>query len=119
MPEFKSWIILKSCYWIAEAIWNTEHLPNLAYDNAWWALIIPPVAIISASFKRSSFAKFVATLKAIGLNTDPQAPPKKVDFYGPTAGYGSRDWSGSIKEYIVLVAETPDPPAFKTERVIF
>ena len=79
---------------------------------------MPQVAMISALFKRWSFAKLVATLKAIGLNTDPQAPPKKVDFYGPTAGYGSSDWSGSINEYIVLVAETPNPPAFKTERVI-
>jgi len=24
-----------------------------------------------------------------------------------------------MKEYIVLVAETPSPPAFKTERVIY
>jgi len=52
IPVFKSWIILKSCYWIADAIWNTEHRPYLAYDNAWWEFMIPPVAIIYASFKR-------------------------------------------------------------------
>lgn len=44
-PLFKSCMIPKSCYCTAEAIWKTEHLPNLAKDNACWALIIPPVAI--------------------------------------------------------------------------
>lgn len=79
-------MIPKSCYWTAEAIWNTEHRPNLAYDRACWEFTIPPVAISYALSKVGSFAIFTATLKAIGLKTDPQAPPKKVCFVGPTAG---------------------------------
>jgi hypothetical protein len=50
---------------------------------------------------------FAATLRAIGLRTDPQAPPKYVYFFGPTAGYGFISWSGSINENIVFVALTP------------
>jgi hypothetical protein len=29
---------------------------------------------------------FAATLKAIGLRIDPQAPPNEVYLFGPTAG---------------------------------
>jgi hypothetical protein len=61
----------------------------------------------------------VATLRAIGLKTEPQAPPKDVCFFGPTAGYGSIDGSGSMKENIVFVAETPAPPPFIQASVIF
>jgi hypothetical protein len=61
---------------------------------------------------------FVATLKAIGLRIDPQAPPKNVYLFGPTAGYGVMSWSGSINENIVLVALTPWPPAFRVDAVI-
>ena len=64
-------------------------------------------------------AILVATLKAIGLKTEPHAPPKNVCFYGPTAGYGFIEWSGSIKENIVFVAETPAPPALRQASVIF
>jgi hypothetical protein len=59
-----------------------------------------------------------ATLKAIGLRTEPQAPPKEVYLPGPTAGYGSIFDSGSMKENMVLVALTPFPPAFKVAAVI-
>lgn len=59
-----------------------------------------------------------ATLKAIGLNTDPQAPPKNVYLLGPTAGYGTIFGSGSMKENIVFVALTPFPPAFNVAAVI-
>ena len=61
---------------------------------------------------------FAATLNAIGLKIDPQAPPKNVYFFGPTAGYGSIFGYGSIKEYIVFVALTPFPPAFRVAAVI-
>lgn len=54
----------------------------------------------------------------MGLRIDPQAPPKKVYLFGPTAGYGSILGSGSINEYIVLVALTPFPPAFIVAAVI-
>lgn len=62
---------------------------------------------------------FAATLKAIGLRIDPQAPPKYVYFLGPTAGYGSIFGYGSIKENIVLVALTPFPPALIVAAVIY
>lgn len=61
----------------------------------------------------------MATRKAIGLKSEPHAPPKKVYLPGPTAGYGSISWSGSMKEYIVFVAETPAPPALSTHPVIY
>jgi hypothetical protein len=61
----------------------------------------------------------VATLRAIGLKTEPQAPPKNVYFFGPTAGYGSIDGSGSMNENIVFVAETPAPPPLIQDSVIF
>lgn len=59
-----------------------------------------------------------ATLKAIGLKIDPQAPPKYVYLFGPTAGYGTMFGSGSIKENIVFVALTPFPPALSVAAVI-
>ena len=59
----------------------------------------------------------VTTRSAIGLRIDPQAPPKEMLCYGPMAGYGSIDWSGSINEHIELVAETPAPPALSTAYV--
>lgn len=57
----------------------------------------------------------VATRRAIGRKIEPHAPPKNVCFSGPTAGYGSIEWPGSINEYIVFVAETPAPPALRTD----
>ena len=66
-------------------------------------------------FSSGWLAMLAATLSAIGLRTEPHAPPKDVYFLGPTPGYGYMLLSGSMKEYIVLVAETPSPPAFKTD----
>ena len=59
-----------------------------------------------------------ATLKAIGLRIEPQAPPKYVYLLGPTAGYGYMFGYGSMKENIVFVALTPFPPAFNVAAVI-
>lgn len=59
-----------------------------------------------------------ATLKAIGLKIDPQAPPKDVYLLGPTAGYGTIFGYGSMKENMVFVALTPFPPALSVEAVI-
>ena len=54
---------------------------------------------------------FVTILKEMGLNIAPQAPPKDISLLGPTAGTGSKDWSGSMKECIELLADTPAAPA--------